>query len=59
MVAAKLVTALLKNDNNNIVSNLMKKLNNFLENDKVGIIFQLIDCMHLLGISSLYIGRNE
>ena len=37
----------------------MHKLNKLLEENVVGYIFQLIDCMNLLGVASFYLQKYE
>ena len=51
--------SLLKNDSDSIISNFVKMLNNYLEESKIGFLFQLIDCMNLLGIAAFYLGNYD
>jgi len=57
MTAFSLITALLKGENNKIITSLIKKLNKLLEENIVGYIFLLIDCMNLLGVASFYLEK--
>jgi len=48
---------LLKGENNKVISSLIKKLNKLLEENVLGYVFLLIDCMNLLGVASFYLEK--
>lgn len=59
MCALGMVFALQKGENKQI-SSFTRKLNQYLESNTVGSVFQLIDCMNLLGVAAFYLEKyNE
>lgn len=48
---------LVKGENSKQLALQVKKLNKFLEENCVGYLFQLIDCMNLLGVASFYLEK--
>jgi hypothetical protein len=52
--AMNLLHCLLKQESRGITLNI-KRLNKYLEQNVVGYIFQLIDCMNLLAVASFYL----
>jgi hypothetical protein len=57
MTAFSLINSLLKGENSKVITSLIKKLNKLLEENIVGYIFLLIDCMNLLGVASFYLEK--
>jgi hypothetical protein len=55
--AISLIQALMKSENSKQISLLVKKLNSCLEENQLGYVFQLIDCMNLLGVATFYLEK--
>lgn len=57
MIAFALLNSLLKGESSKIIVSGVHKLNRLLEENSVGYLFQLIDCMNLLGVASFYLQK--
>ena len=55
--AFNLLSCLIKGENSKLINSSIKKLNKLLEDNIVGYVFLLIDCMNLLGVASFYLEK--
>jgi hypothetical protein len=55
--AYSLLSGLLKGESGKVIVSGIHKLNKLLEENHIGYVFQLIDCMNLLGVASFYINK--
>jgi tetratricopeptide (TPR) repeat protein len=55
--AFALLTGLVKGESSKVIVSCVHKLNKLLEESSVGHLFQLIDCMNLLGVASYHLHK--